>query len=48
MEIVRAALASTASAVRHAGWWGEWHARLGADAGSRQLADVEVQPCESS
>jgi hypothetical protein len=52
MGIVKAALALTASAVRHAGWWVEWHARPGPQSGSRELDDVdlalEVQPCESS
>ena len=52
MGIVKAALALTSSAVRHASWWIEWHARIGPHSGSRQLADLllppEVQPCESS
>jgi len=52
MGIVKAALALTASAVRHAGWWIEWHARPGSQFGSKQLADVDLtpegQPCESS
>ena len=48
MGILRSALALTASAVRHASWWVEWHARLGPEAGSRELADAELQPCESS
>ena len=38
----------TASAIRHASWWLEWHARVGPDSGSRDVADVELQPCESS
>jgi hypothetical protein len=45
MGVVKTALALTASAVRHASWWLEWHSRSG---GSRDIADVEVQPCESS
>jgi hypothetical protein len=48
MGILKTALALTASAVRHASWWVEWHARLGSEAGSRELADAELQPCESS
>ena len=52
MGIVKAALALTASAVRHAGWWIEWHARPGPQFGSRELIDVELAPevqlCESS
>ena len=52
MGIVQAALAITSSAVRHASWWIEWHARIGPHSGSRQLADVglspEAQLCESS
>jgi len=51
MGLVKAALALTATAVRHAGWWVEWHARLGPQFGSRELNDVElaeVQLCESS
>jgi hypothetical protein len=47
-----AAAALAASAVRHAGWWVEWHARIGPQAGCRKLADVELppeaRPCESS
>jgi hypothetical protein len=43
-----AAAAATASALRHASWWVEWHARIGPSCGSRELADVELQPCESS
>jgi hypothetical protein len=45
---IEAAAALTASALRHAGWWLEWHARIGPASGSRELADVELQPCESS
>ncbi len=49
---IESAAALTASAVRHAGWWLEWHARIGPAAGSRELAEVElgpaVAPCESS
>jgi hypothetical protein len=45
---LEAAAAVTASAVRHAGWWLEWHTRIGPASGSRELADVELQPCESS
>jgi hypothetical protein len=39
----------TVSAVRHAGWWLEWHSGTGRD-GCRDLADVDLvpQPCESS
>jgi hypothetical protein len=52
MEIVKAAVALTTSAVRHASWWIEWHARTAPHRGSRNLADVgfppEAQPCESS
>ena len=52
MAIVKPALALTTSAVRHASWWIEWHARAGAHSGSRELIDVglppEAQPCESS
>jgi hypothetical protein len=48
MGILKTALALTASAVRHASWWVEWHARLGSAAGSRELDDAELQPCESS
>jgi hypothetical protein len=48
MGILKTALALTATAVRHASWWVEWHARLGPEAGSRELADAELQPCESS
>jgi hypothetical protein len=48
MGILKSALSLTASAVRHAGWWVEWHARLGPEAGSREATDAELQPCESS
>ena len=34
--------------IRHTSWWLEWHARLGPASGSRELTDVELQPCESS
>jgi hypothetical protein len=44
MGIVKAAFALTASAVRHAGWWIEWHARIGPQSGSRELAEVELSP----
>jgi hypothetical protein len=45
---IEAAAAVTASAVRHTGWWLEWHARIAPASGSRELAEVELQPCESS
>jgi hypothetical protein len=45
---LEAAAVVTVSAVRHAGWWLEWHARIGPASGCRNLADVELQPCESS
>jgi hypothetical protein len=45
---LEAAAAVTATAVRHASWWLEWHARIGPASGSRELAEVELQPCESS
>jgi hypothetical protein len=52
MGIVKAAVALTTSAVRHASWWIEWQARSGAQCGSRDLADVGLPPearlCESS
>jgi hypothetical protein len=34
--------------VRHAGWWLEWQAGSGSSSGVRDLADVELQRCESS
>jgi hypothetical protein len=34
--------------VRHAGWWLEWQAGAGSAAGVRDIAEVELQPCESS
>jgi hypothetical protein len=39
----------TVSAVRHAGWWLEWHSFSGR-AGCRDLADTGLvpEPCESS
>jgi hypothetical protein len=44
--------ALTASAVRHAGWWLEWHTRPDPGCGSRDLSEsslaVEVSPCASS
>jgi hypothetical protein len=43
-----AAAAVTVAAVRHASWWVEWHARVGPASGSRELDEVELQPCESS
>ena len=45
---IEAAAALTASAVRHASWWVEWHARLGPAGGSRAVTEVDLQPCESS
>jgi hypothetical protein len=45
---VEAAVALTASAVRHASWWLEWHTGTGLASGSRELAEGELQPCESS
>ena len=38
-------LGGVVKAVRHASWWLEWHARTGPVSGSRELADVELQPC---
>jgi hypothetical protein len=40
----------TVSAVRHAGWWLEWHANAAPGAGCRDLADTALvpEPCESS
>jgi hypothetical protein len=45
---VEAVAALTVSAVRHAGWWLEWHAGAGPASGSRELGEVKLQPCESS
>jgi hypothetical protein len=52
LEGLEAAAALAASAVRHAGWWLEWQARIGPGSGNRELADVNLSPevrrCESS
>ncbi|MEA2419616.1 MAG: hypothetical protein QOE60_1822 [Thermoleophilaceae bacterium] len=44
---LEAAAVVAVSAVRHASWWLEWHSGIGR-AGSRELAEVELQPCELS
>jgi hypothetical protein len=47
-----AVVAVAASAVRHAGWWLEWHTRPDAACGSRDISDsslvAEAAPCASS
>jgi hypothetical protein len=47
---IATAFGLTVSAVRHAGWWLEWHTRMAPRAGSRDLADVDLVPerCELS
>ena len=49
---IEAAVELAASAVRHAGWWLEWHSGIGPRSGGRELAEMdlapEVRPCESS
>ena len=39
---VEAAAALAASAARHVGWWLEWQARAGVQAGTRELAEMEL------
>jgi hypothetical protein len=47
-----AVVAVAAGAVRHAGWWLEWHARPDPGCGSRDLSEsslvAEAAPCASS
>ena len=35
-------LALAASVARHVGWWLEWQARSGFQAGTRELAEMEL------
>jgi hypothetical protein len=46
--MLRPIIRGLAGIIRHASWWLEWHARSGLASGSRELTDVELQPCESS